>query len=161
MNKRYHLIFLLLGIIFVFKNPSTFALQSGGAEIGDLKKGSVIWVLEADFTLTALCVGGQKAWYPPIIVLDLRSQGTGWSAGQPVLIEVKNSLPIPQGLKISANSPFVGPTSLTVQMKINPGETKYIGIPTSDLTFVRTGSLFTYKSSMDSNMQGGQIYIIK
>lgn len=118
MTKKYFLIFLLLGISLVLKSPETFALQSGGVEIGDLETGSVIGqpfkTLDVDFTVTALCVGGQKAWYPPLIVLDLRTEGTGGRAGRPIVIRAINTLPIPQGLTLSADSAFAGPTSLNV-----------------------------------------------
>ncbi|MCA9421926.1 MAG: hypothetical protein KC592_12970 [Nitrospira sp.] len=165
MSKKHILIFLLVLLIFVFQNNNSIALQSGGVEIGDLETGSVTGVpfkaLDVDFTLTALCVGGQKAWYPPLIVLDLRTEGTGGRAGRPIVMRVINELPIPQGLALSADSAFAGPTSLNVKMVIKNEEIKYIGLPISDLTYVTTGSRLTFSNFADPNMLDSQLLIIR
>jgi len=155
-------------IFFSFMNLSSFALQSGvvldpGGILDGTESviGPAIEGPEPNFTLTALCVGGQKAWYPPILVLDLRNQTGGDSAGQPILIKIKNTLPLSQGFEILANSPFGGPTSMNVKLVVNSGETKFISIATSSLTFVTNGNGFSFRSHMDNHMQGGELLLLR
>ncbi len=164
MSKKLPLILICFWAIS-FMSTNAFALQSGGVEIGELETGSVVGQpfkrLEVDVELTALCVGGQKAWYPPMSVLDLRPQGTGARPGRPVLIRVTNQLHLPQGLSFSADSPFAGPTSLSVGLIVKPGESKYIGIPISDLTYITVNQVVDYISHTDSRMLGGQLLILR
>ena len=166
MTKKIFLIAICFSVVVFGMTPSpSSALQSGGVEIGDLETGSVAGLgfetLEVDLTITALCVGGQKAWYPPTSVLDLRDEGTGGRASRPILIKLVNTLPLPQGFTFSADSAFAGPTSLTVRLVVNPGETRYVGIPISDFTYVTAGNLVTYGSHLDPSMLGGQFLILR
>ena len=146
-------------------NVEASALQSGGVEIGDLDTGSVVGQpfkeLSVDVELIALCVGGQKAWYPPTSILDLQVQGTGGRPGHPVLIKLTNMLPLRVGFRLSADSAFAGPTLLNVGLTLNPGETKYIGIPISDLTYVTATGLIPYGSHIDHRMVGGQLLVFR
>ena len=135
------LLSVLLGLILIATGSSVaFALQSGGAVVGDLKTGSVVGqpftTLDVDLEYLAVMIGGKKAWYPGTAILDLRNQGTLGRRGQPVLIKVTNTLDGEHGFNLSADSAFAGPTSLQVKIVLKPGETKYIGVPMSDLTFV-------------------------
>lgn len=148
-----------------FLGPQAYALQSGGVEFGDFSTGTVVGqpfrTLEVDLEITALCVGGQKAWYPPVSVLNLQTQGTGGRSGRPVLIKVRNALPLRVGFYLSADSAFAGPTSMTIRLILNPGETKYVGIPLSDLTYVTVSNVNHYGSHTDHRMLGGQILILR
>jgi len=159
MNKKYLFIFILLGMVLNFRNPNTFALQSGGVEIGDLGTGSVVGQpfieLDVDVNLTAICVGGHKIWHPPISSLDLSSK----PINSPVLIKVTNHLPIAQGLNLFEDAAVVGPNTVKVRITVNPGDSMYIGIPRSDLAFVTGGRVFKYDSHTDSKMLGGQLVI--
>lgn len=135
------LLSVLFSLILVAAGSSVaLALQAGGAVVGDLETGSVIGqpfsTLDVDLEYLAVMIGGKKAWYPGTAILDLRNQGTLGRRGQPVLIKVTNTLEGEHGFSLSADSAFAGPTSLQVKTVLKPGETKYIGIPMVDLTFV-------------------------
>lgn len=151
-NKKYFLIFLLVGMGLVFKNLDTFALQSGGVEIVAFPTG--LEEFQVDVTLTARCLGGLKVWAPSLATVNLNNH-----LGKPVIIKITNSLPIAQGIRFSMDLAFAGPTPLHVPLKwiVNPGDTKYLGIPISDLTFVTADNKITFDSHTDSKMLGGQI----
>lgn len=160
------LLSVLLSLVVVAAGSSVaFALQSGGVEVGDLKTGSVVGqpfsALDVDLEFTALMIGGKKAWYPGTAVLDLRNSGTGGRAGRPVLIKVTNALDSEHGFDLSADSAFAGPTSMHVKITLKPGETKYIGIPTSDLTYVTAPGSLTYKCQLHPAHLGGKLLILK
>ena len=142
-----------------------FALQSGGAMIGDLATGSVVGQpfksLDVDLEFTALNVGGKKVWYPGTSILDLRNQGTGGRRGQPVLIKVTNALDGRHGFSLSADSAFAGPTSLQVKITLKPGETKYVGIPMSDLTYVTAPGSMDVKCQLHKAHLGSHLLILK
>ena len=160
------LLSVLLSLLLVAAGSTVaLALQSGGVEIGDLKTGSVVGqpfsALDVDLEFTALAVGGKKVWYPGTAVLDLRNQGTGGRAGRPVLIKVTNALDGEHGFDLSADSAFAGPTSMHVKITLKPGETKYIGIPTSDLTYVTAPGSMKYKCQLHAAHLGGKLLILK
>ena len=156
MTKKYLLIFLLVGMGLVCKSPNSFALQSGGVVPGDLATGEEqpLPELLVDVTLTAQCIGGLKGWSPSLTTVNLRNH-----MGKPVLIKIYNSLPIAQGIRFSENLTFAVPTTLKLPTKyiVNPGETKIIGLPISDLTFITADNKITFDSHTDSKMLGGQI----
>jgi len=160
------LLSVLLAFIFVATGSSVaFALQSGGVEIGDLETGSVVGQsfkeLDVDLSFTAMVVGGKKVWYPPTSILNLTAQGTGGRAGRPVLLKVTNSLDSEHGFDLNADSAFAAPTSMHVKITLKPGETKYIGIPTSDLTYVTANGLLNYKCQLHGAHLGGQLLILR
>ena len=160
------LLSVLLSLILVAAGSSVaFALQSGGAEIGDLETGSVVGQpfkeLDVDLTITAMKIGGKKVWYPPTSILNLTASGTGGRAGRPVLIKVVNSLDSEHGFDLNADSAFAGPTSLHVKIVLKPGETKYIGIPISDLTYVTASNVLNYKCQLHNAHLGGQLLILR
>jgi len=159
------LLSVLLSLILVAAGSSvSFALQSGGVEYGNLETGSVVGIpfkeMDVDLTFIAMMVGGKKVWYPPTAILDLTNQGTGGRAGMPVLIKVTNDLDGEHGFDLNADSPFAGPTSMHVKLTLKPGETKYIGIPISDLSYVTANGLLNYKCQLHSAHLGGQLLIL-
>lgn len=158
-RSLFAIVFALVGVLMIV--PVSFGLQSGGVEIGDLETGSVVGQpfkeLPVDLALEALeNVGGKKVWYPPTTILNLKGR-----AGRPVVMRVTNNTASEQGFNLSADSRFAGPTSMRVKMVLQPGETKYIGIPTSDLTYVTAGSVLDYSSHLDDGVVGGQLVIMK
>ena len=160
------LLSVLLSLILVAAGATAaLALQSGGVEIGDLKSGSVVGQpfskLDVDLEFTAMKVGGKKVWYPPTAVLNLVAGGTGGRAGRPVLIKVTNNLDGEHGFDLSADSAFAGPTSMHVKITLKPGETKYIGIPVSDLTYVTASNTLNYKCQLHAAHLGGTLLILR
>ncbi len=160
------LLSVLLSVTLLVAGSSVaFALQSGGAMIGDLATGSVVGQpfksLDVDLEFIALKIGGKKAWYPGTSILDLRNQGTGGRRGQPVLIKVTNALDGVHGFSFSADSAFAGPTSLQVKITLKPGETKYVGIPMSDLTYVTAPGSMKVKCQLHKAHLGSYLLILK
>ena len=159
---RKSMLAVFFGLVFVVSGASaSFALQSGGVEIGDLETGSVVGqpfsALDVDVAVVALeNVGGKKVWYPATSILNLRGR-----AGRPVVIKVTNSSSGEHGFNLSADSRFAGPTSMNVRLVLKPGETKYIGIPTSDLTYVTAAGILTYKCHLHAAHIGGKLLIMK
>ncbi len=131
---------LLSFILVAVGSSAALAFQAGGFTVGDLETGSVIGQsyksLDVDLVFTAVLLGGKKAWYPGTEVLDLRNQGILGRRGQPILIKVTNTLDGEHGFSLSADSAFAAPTSMQVNIIVKPGETKYIGIPMVDMTYV-------------------------
>ncbi len=156
------LVSVFFGLVIVMAGVSTsFALQSGGVEIGDLETGSVVGQpfkeIPVDLTFYALeNVGGKKVWYPPTQILNLEGR-----PGTPVLFKVTNETSAEHGFELSADARGQGPTSMHIKLVLKPGETKYIGIPTSDLTYVTAGGLLTYQCQLHAAHLGGQLLINK
>ncbi len=152
---------LLFGLLFVFCGATaSYALQSGGVEVGDLETGSVVGQpfkeLPVDLEFTSMEVGGKKVWYPPTAILNLRNR-----PGRPVVFKVTNATQAEHGFFLSADSEFAGPTSMQVKVALKPGETKYIGIPTSDITYVTASGILNYKCHLHEPHIGGQLMILK
>lgn len=154
-----------LVLLLVILCTPAFALQSGGVEIGDLETGSVIGqpfkALDVDIALTAMEIGGKNSWYPPTSILSLGREGTGGRSGRPVLLQVTNKLASDYTFHLSADSAMAGPTSLNTTLVLKPGETKYIGIPISDLTYVTANNLLQYTNPSDPKGLGGQLLILR
>ena len=156
------LVSVLFGLIMVMAGVSTsFALQSGGVEIGDLETGSVVGQpfkeIPVDLTFYALeNVGGKSIWYPPFQLLTLAGR-----PGTPVLFKVTNETSAEHGFELSADARFQAPTSMHIKLVLKPGETKYIGIPTSDLTYVTAGGVLHYQCHLHAAHIGGQLQILK
>ncbi|MGE0470657.1 MAG: hypothetical protein AB7L09_19000 [Nitrospira sp.] len=53
------------------------------------------------------------------------------------------------------------PTALKAQVVLKPGETKYLGIPISDLFHATQGSTLTYRDHLNSKDPGGKLLMIK
>jgi hypothetical protein len=159
------LLSVLLSAVFIAAGSSAaFALQSGGVEIGDLETGSVVGTpfksMDVDLVLTAMEIGGSKVWYPPTGILNLVSGATGGRAGRPILLKVTNTMDKEHGFELSADSAFAGPTSMHIKIVLGPGETKYIGIPMSDLTYVTSNNLLNYKCHLHPAHLGGQLLVL-
>lgn len=163
MHRVLLSVLLSLGLVAA-GSTAAFALQSGGVEIGDLETGSVVGTpfkaLDVDIVLNAVEMGGQKVWYPPTAILNLVSGATGGRAGRPVLLKVTNNLDKEHGFELSADSAFAGPTSMHIKLVLAPGETKYIGIPTSDLTYVTSNNLLNYQCHLHPAHLGGQLLVM-
>ncbi len=155
--------FLLFGLLCV--GSPVLALQSGGVEIGDLETGSVTGQLfkrlDVDLAFTAMQIAGKNVWSPPTAILSLVASGTGGRAGRPVLFQVTNTLTSDYTFHLSADSAMAGPTSLNTSLVVKPGETKYIGIPTSDLTYITANNLLIYGNPADKGGLSGQLLVIR
>ncbi len=156
---------LLSAVLIAAGSSAAWALQSGGVEIGDLETGSVVGQpfksLSVDLEFNIMEVGGKKVIYPPTSVLNLVNTGTGGRAMSPVLIKVTNNLKSEHGFDLSADSPFAAPTSMHIKVVLKPGETKYIGVPMSDLTYVTAASTLKYKCQLHGAHLGGTLLILK
>ena len=155
---------LLSAVLIAAGSSAAWALQSGGVEIGDLETGSVVGQpfskLNVDLEFNALEIGGKKAWYPPTSVLNLVNVGTGARPLSPVLIKVTNNLKTEHGFNLSADSAYAAPTSMNIKIVLKPGETKYIGIPISDLSYVTANSVLKYKCQLHAGHLGGTLVIM-
>jgi hypothetical protein len=152
---------VFFGLVMVVAGASgAFAHQAGGVEIGDLETGSVVGqpfkelVVDAEFH--AVEIGNVKAWYPPATILDFKAR-----PGRPVLFKVTNSSSAEHGFLLTADEAFGAPTVLKAQIVLKPGETKYIGIPTSDLFYATTGVTLKYRCHLHPAHVGGTLLMIK
>ncbi|NOS80776.1 MAG: hypothetical protein HOP32_04235 [Nitrospira sp.] len=155
---------LVVGIVvsvglFVMGTPA-FALQAGGVEIGDLETGSVVGQsfkeLNVDAQLFAIEIGTLKSWYPPTTVIDFKVR-----PGRPVLLKVTNKSAGERGFQMTDATNSGSPTVLKVEIVLKPGETKYIGIPTSDLFYATQGNTLTYRDHLNPKEPGGMLLMIK
>ena len=163
---RTYLFVAVVSLSLLFGGASSaLALQSGGVEIGDLASGSVVGQpfkeLDVDLAFTAANVAGSNGWYPAVAVLNLINSGTGGRAGRPVLLKVTNGLKSDYTFHLSADSAFAGPTSMTAKVTLKPGETKYIGIPMSDLTYVTASNVLMYSNPKANGDRSGQLLILR
>jgi len=148
----------LLGALSI--GTSALALQAGGVEVGDLESGSVAGQpfkeLEIDVQLFAVDLGVVKSWYPPTTVIDFKVR-----PGRPLLIKVTNSSTSERGFqmtdRLNAGSPFV----LKAEVVLKPGETRYIGIPTSDLFYATQGNTIEYRDHLNPKQPGGKLIMMK
>ena len=138
---------------------AAFALQAGGVEIGDLETGSVVGQpfkeLEVDASFYAIEIGNMKVWYPPTTVIDFKNR-----AGAPVLLKVTNNSTAEHGFQLSAAVNQSAPTVLNTKLVLKPGETKYIGVPTSDL-FYAAGNVLEYRCHLHPAHVGGKLVMLK
>ena len=156
---------LLSAVLIAAGSSASWALQSGGVAYGDLETGRVSGInfntLDVDLDYTILEMGGKKMIYPPTSILDLKTGGTaGRGAFRPVLIKVTNATGADHGFDLSADSKYAAPTSMHVQVVVKAGETKYIGIPISDLTYVTANSILKYKCQLHGAHLGGTLMIL-
>lgn len=140
-------------------SPGVWALQSGGVEVGDLETGSVVGQafkeLPVDLDIYATEVGALKILYPPTSVLDMKNR-----PGTPVLVRVTNKSAVERGFHMTAAENQSAPTVLNVKIVLKPGETKFIGIPTSDLLYA-AGSTFVYRDQLNPKDVGGKLMLLK
>ncbi len=155
------LLSVFLGLVVIAAGASTsFALQAGGVEIGDLETGSVVGQrfseLPVDAELFAVEVGNSKLWYPPATIIDFKAR-----AGRPLVLKVTNNSSTEHGFMMTADAEQAAPTVLTAQVVLKPGESKYIGIPTSDLFYSTQRSTLTYKCHLHPGHIGGKLLMIR
>ncbi len=155
----------MMGVFFGFVmvvagSSAAFALQAGGVEVGDLETGSVVGQafkeLDVDAQLFAIEIGNLKTWYPPITIIDFKVR-----PGRPVLLKVTNNSTADHGFQMTdaanAGSPFV----MKAEVVLKPGETKYIGIPTSDMFYATQGNTLIYRCHLHPAHVGGKILMLK
>lgn len=159
MGKMVLSVFFGLAIMLGGASGS-LALQAGGVEVGDLETGSVVGQpfkeLRVDQELYSLDLGETKVWYPPAVIIDFKSR-----PGRPVVFKVTNKSSVEHGFLMTADGDYEAPTVLKAQLVLKPGETKYIGIPTSDLFYATTGVTLTYRCHLHPAHVGGKFLMIK
>ena len=159
MGKMLASFFLGLVVVIAGAAPS-FPLQAGGVEIGDLDTGSVVGQpfseLDVDAQLFAIDLGTLKVWYPPMTVIDFKVR-----PGRPVVLKVTNNGTTEHGFLLTDQTTQQAPTVLKAELVLKPGETKYIGIPTSDLFYATQGNTLTYRCQLHPGHVGGKLLMIK
>lgn len=158
MGKTLLAVFFGLGMVLAGASGS-YALQAGGVETGDLETGSVVGQpfkeLTVDASFFAIEIGSMKAWYPPTTVIDFKGR-----PGSPVLLKVTNNSAAEHGFHLSAAVNQSGPFVLDTKLVLKPNETKYIGVPTSDL-FYAAGRVLEYRCHLHPGHVGGKLIILK
>jgi len=158
MGKSMLAIILGLGLLLAGASGS-YALQAGGVEIGDLESGSVVGQpfkeLTVDASFYAIEIGNMKVWDPPMTVIDFKSR-----PGSPVLLKVTNNATAEHGFHLSAAVNQSAPTVLDTKLVLKPGETRYIGVPTSDL-FYASGNVLEYRCHLHAGHVGGKLLMLK
>ena len=152
---------LFLGLVMVATGvPTAFALQAGGVEVGDLATGSVVGLafkeLNVDAQLFVVEIGTLKTWYPPVTLIDFKVR-----PGNPVLLKVTNNGETDHGFQMTDAENAGAPTVMKAEVVLKPGETKYIGIPTSDMFYATRGNTLTYRCQLHAGHLGGKIMMIK
>jgi len=147
-------------VVIVTGAVPSFALQAGGVEVGDLETGSVVGQrfgeLDVDAQLFAVEIGNLKVWYPPMTVIDFKVR-----PGRPVVLKVTNNSSGEHGFLLTDQTTQQAPTVLKAELILKPGETKYIGIPTSDLFYATQGNTLSYRCQLHPGHVGGKIIMIK
>ena len=158
MGKTTLAVFFGLGML-VAGASGVYAHQAGGVEVGDWESGSVVGQpfkeLDVDAEFYAVEIGNMKAWYPPTTVVDFKNR-----PGRPVLLKVTNNTTTEHGFSLTDTTEHAAPTVINAKVVLKPGETKYIGIPTSDLFYATTGTL-SYRCHLHPTHVGGKLFIIK
>jgi hypothetical protein len=158
MGKSLLVGFLGLGLVLA-GTSNLYALQAGGVEVGDLESGSVVGQpfkeLAVDASLFAIEIGNMKVWYPPVTVIDFKTR-----PGAPVLLKVTNNATAEHGFQLTAAVNQSAPTVLDTKLVLKPGETKYIGVPTSDL-FYAAGNVLEYRCHLHPGHVGGKLLMLK
>lgn len=150
-----------MGLLSIaFMGAAAWALQAGGVEVGDLETGSVVGQpfkeLDVDAELFAIDIGNLKSWYPPVTVIDFKVR-----PGRPVLLRVTNSSSAQRGFQMTDAVSAATPTVLKAEVVLKPGETRYIGIPTSDLFYATQGNTLMYRDHLNPKDPGGKLVMIK
>ena len=159
MGNTWCAVLFGLGMV-VIGASAAFALQAGGVEVGDLETGSVVGQpfkeLEVDAELYAIEIGNMKTWYPPTTVVDFKVR-----PGRPFLLKVSNNSAAEHGFLLTADGNQAAPTVLTAKVVLKPGETKYIGVPTSDLFYATAGNTLAYRCHLHPAHVGGKLVMLK
>jgi hypothetical protein len=151
---------LLLCALILASSIPGHAHQAGGVEVGDLDTGSVVGQpfkeLSVDTELYAMEIGALKVWYPSLMVLDLKARG-----GSPVVIKITNKSSVDRGFLMTAEESYGAPTVLKAQVVLKRGESRYIGVPLSDLLYATSGSTLVYKDHLTPTAAGGKLLMIR
>ena len=152
---------VFFGLVMIVAGASAaYALQAGGVEVGDWETGSVVGQpfkeLEVDAQLFAIEIGNLKTWYPSVTVIDFKVR-----PGRPVLLKVTNNSAAEHGFEMTDASNAGAPTVMKAQVVLKPGETKYIGIPTSDMFYATQGNTLTYRCHLHPAHVGGKLLMLK
>jgi hypothetical protein len=149
------------GLVLIMGGVSaSLAHQAGGVEIGDLETGSVVGQpfkeLPVDAEVFAIEIGNTKVWYPPATIIDFKAR-----PGRPLVLKVTNNSSAEHGFMMTADSEFAAPTVLKAQVVLKPGESKYIGIPTSDLFYATQSNTVIYRCHLHPGHIGGKLLMLK
>jgi len=152
---------VFFGLVMVVAGASAaFALQAGGVEVGDLETGSVVGQsfkeLDVDASLFSVEIGDMKTWYPPVTVIDFKVR-----PGRPVLLKVTNKATAEHGFQMTAAPNAGSPFVMKAEVVLKPGETKYIGIPTSDMFYATQGNTLIYRCHLHPGHVGGKLLMLK
>jgi len=152
---------VFFGLVMVVAGASAaFALQAGGVEVGDLETGSVVGQsfkeLDVDASLFAVEIGDMKAWYPPVTIIDFKVR-----PGRPVLLKVTNKSTADHGFQMTDAANAGSPSVMKAEVVLKPGETKYIGVPTSDMFYATQGNTLTYRCHLHPAHVGGKLLMLK
>ena len=152
---------LFLGAVGLWSSGTpALALQAGGVEVGDLETGSVVGQpfkeLEVDVALFAVELGTLKSWYPPTTVIDFKVR-----PGRPLLVKVTNTTATERGFQMTDKANEGSPFVMKAEVVLKPGETKYIGVPTSDLFYATQGNTIEYRDHLNPKQPGGKLIMIK
>jgi hypothetical protein len=139
---------------------AAWAHQAGGVEVGDIDTGSVVGQpfkeLPVDLEIYATDVGNLKILYPPVSVLDLKVR-----PGQPVVIKVTNKSSSERGFLMTDTTNGATPTVLRAEVKLKRGESKYVGVPLSDLLYATQGNTLVYADPLYPKEPGGKLVLFK
>jgi hypothetical protein len=159
MGKMLLSVFFGLAVMVAGASTS-FALQAGGVEVGDLETGSVVGQpfkeLEVDAEIFSIEIGNTKVWYPPTTIIDFKAR-----PGRPLVLKVTNNSSAEHGFLMTADAEQAAPTVLKAQLVLKPGESKYIGIPTSDLFYATQGATLIYKCHLHPAHIGGKLLMMR
>jgi hypothetical protein len=152
---------VLFGLVMLVAGASAaLAHQAGGVEVGDWETGSVVGQpfkeLEVDADLYSIDIGNLKTWYPPVTIIDFKVR-----PGRPVLLKVTNNSSSEHGFLLTDPTTQAAPTAVNAKLVLKPGETKYIGIPTSDLFYATRGNTLHYRCHLHPAHVGGILEMIK
>jgi hypothetical protein len=76
-------------------------------------------------------------------------------------LKVTNYSAAEHGFSLTDTTTQQAPTVLNAQVVLKPGETKYIGIPTSDMFYATQGNTLSYRCHLHPAHVGGKILMIK
>jgi hypothetical protein len=151
---------VIAAILLTAGGSVSLAHHAGGVEVGDLDTGSVVGQpfreLPVDADLIALEAGEIKMWYPSLTILDLKVR-----PGRPVVLKITNKTAVDRGFLMTADGAFEAPTVLKAQVVLKPGETRYIGVPLSDLLYATQGSTLIYRDHINPGAAGGKLLMIR
>jgi len=154
------LVGIMASIGIMMLSAAADAHQAGGVEVGDLETGSVVGQpfkeLDVDLEIYATEIGNLKILYPPTSVLDLKVR-----PGAPVVIKVTNKSGVDRGFLMTADGTQAAPTVLKAQVVLKPGESKYIGVPLSDLMYATAGNTLTYRDHLNPKEAAGKLILMK